>query len=118
MGHLYKKDISVLEAKECGVRNEACQVGYGNSDTASEEYGGYVRHSEHNGRTQCQMWSSSIPHNTSQFNTLAEDWCRNPDESGGVWCYNMDPEKRWDYCPVRRCSYCDTGFSDTNYREN
>ena len=64
------------------------------------------------------MWSGG-PHDAKQFKTLAEDWCRNPDESPeGVWCYTLDKEKRWDYCPVRRCSYCDSGYSHTNYRGN
>ena len=97
--------------QECGVRNEDCQVGYGNSQAYSEEYGGIVRHTKKNPKERlCQMWSSNVPHNTKQFNTLPEDYCRNPDESPeGVWCYTLDDTKRWDYCPVRRCTDCDTG---------
>ena len=105
-----KIDFSLFE--ECGVRNVDCQVGYGNSKGPSEEYGGYERHT--NGSIECQRWSSDVPHGGHEkFNGLAEDWCRNPDDSEGVWCYTMEPEKRWDYCPVRRCSYCDTGSSLT-----
>ena len=102
------------------MRNINCQVGFGNSKEASEEYGGFETHTKTRGTVirKCQMWSGG-PHDAKQFNTLAEDWCRNPDESPeGVWCYTLDKEKRWDYCPVRRCSYCDSGYSHTNYRGN
>merc|ERR1711971_790463 len=28
---------------------------------------------------------------------------RNPDNSGGVWCYTTDPDKRWEYCAPPIC---------------
>ena len=102
-------------SQECGVRNKACQVGHGNSDTASEEYGGFERHTIN--RIECQMWKSDIPHG-HDCNSLAEDWCRNPDGEAGVWCYTMNVTVRWELCGVRRCSYCDTGHYHINNREN
>ena len=87
----------------------------------SEIYRGYERHTVLG--KQCQRWDSDYPW-TNVFNDepkhmydneLTEDWCRNayiegkvkPEEA--VWCYTLDVEERWDYCPVRRCSDCDTG---------
>ena len=88
------------------MRNIDCQVGFGNSDHYSEEYGGYEDST--NTTTQCQMWSKDIPHG-HDFNSLAENWCRNPDGEDGVWCYTINDTKRWELCAVRRCSLCDTG---------
>ena len=28
------------------------------------------------------------------------NYCRNPDNSSGLWCYTTDPRKRWEYCGV------------------
>ena len=83
-------------------------MGFGNSKEFSEEYGGFETKTIND--RQCQIWSTNKPHNTKQFSTLAEDWCRNPDEEAGVWCYTLDKNKRWEECPVRRCSDCDTGY--------
>merc|ERR1711971_623865 len=33
-----------------------------------------------------------------------ENFCRNPDnDSGGLWCYTTDPDKRWEYCAPPIC---------------
>ena len=55
--------------------------------------------------TACQPWASSQPHKHN-FTALGEhNHCRNPNgDQLGVWCFTSDPHKRWDYCPVPRCS--------------
>ena len=72
---------------------------------------------------QCQIWDADYPWQNKfndepkhmYDNQLTEDLCRNAyiegdvDPEDGVWCYTLDEEQRWDYCPVRRCSDCDTG---------
>ena len=62
------------------------------------------------GRT-CQRWDSNSPHThansvtdipESTF-TDAENYCRNPDEGYGLWCYTTDPAMRFEYCDIWRC---------------
>ncbi|KAI8500550.1 hypothetical protein Bbelb_221160 [Branchiostoma belcheri] len=58
----------------------------------------------------CQRWDSQKPHGHPQitpakcpFSGLEQNYCRNPDNEDGVWCYTTDPSKRWEYCDVPRC---------------
>ncbi|KFP33161.1 Plasminogen, partial [Colius striatus] len=63
------------------------------------------------GRT-CQEWSSQKPHIHKYFTPLThpragldKNYCRNPDgDVNGVWCFTTDPEKKWEYCEIPRCS--------------
>ncbi|XP_027652786.2 plasminogen-like isoform X4 [Falco peregrinus] len=63
------------------------------------------------GRT-CQAWSSQKPHSHKYFTPvthpgagLDKNFCRNPDgDVNGVWCFTTDPEKKWEYCEIPRCS--------------
>ncbi|XP_025922268.1 plasminogen-like [Apteryx rowi] len=63
------------------------------------------------GRT-CQEWSSQTPHNHNYFTPvthpragLDKNYCRNPDgDVNGLWCFTTDPEKKWEYCEIPRCS--------------
>ena len=65
-----------------------------------------------NGRP-CQRWNKQFPHSHShtdpdQFpdDTLegANNYCRNPDgNSGGLWCYTLDPNVEWEYCDINVC---------------
>ena len=35
----------------------------------------------------------------------ASNYCRNPDsDSGGPWCYTVDPSVRWEYCDGQLCN--------------
>ena len=64
---------------------------------------------------QCQAWSSSTPHEPPSSFTAgkfsdgsresASNFCRNPSDTytGGVWCYTMDPDTRWELCDVPLC---------------
>ena len=54
---------------------------------------------------ECQMWTRQAPHthlNTPALKPLAglgaHNYCRNPREGTGPWCYTMDPSVRWEYC--------------------
>uniref|UniRef100_A0A3B4B903 Kringle domain-containing protein n=1 Tax=Periophthalmus magnuspinnatus TaxID=409849 RepID=A0A3B4B903_9GOBI len=63
----------------------------------------------------CQSWSSQTPHkhNRTPDNYpckgtdklgLDNNYCRNPDNERQPWCYTTDPETRWEYCSVPKCS--------------
>lgn len=89
-------------------------------DNCNEKVSGYreknyrgCQNKTTSGKT-CQRWDATRPHSHSQMNTRwkinqmkspGDKWhnyCRNPDnESGGIWCYTTDPNKRWEYCNPR-----------------
>lgn len=52
----------------------------------------------------CQRWDSQTPHK-HKFDELAdhENYCRNPDEDNGPWCYTTNDTQRYDFCPVPHC---------------
>ena len=65
----------------------------------------------------CQAWTATSPHdpremakNSSNFPDAsiadASNYCRNPDEDPGPWCYTMDSNVRFEYCDI---SICDDG---------
>merc|ERR1719362_1018050 len=55
---------------------------------------------------KCQDWSSQSPHKHTESPTnpkysefkLIKNYCRNPDGQPSIWCYTMDPKKRWELC--------------------
>ena len=52
---------------------------------------------------ECQKWSEQKPHK-HKFSDLGEhNFCRNPDDHKGVWCYTTDKNKRWESCDVPKC---------------
>lgn len=60
-------------------------------------YGGFV----------CQRWDSQTPnaHDRTPENYpdagLDSNYCRNPDDSWNIWCYNSEgTDPRWNYCVV------------------
>lgn len=50
---------------------------------------------------QWHLKPSQIP---DESFAAAKNYCRNPDESKGPWCYTMDPKVRWQYCVVKMCA--------------
>jgi len=70
----------------------------------------------------CQSWSASWPHepNSDVIDSnfpdgsvaAAGNKCRNPNPSfdEGVWCYTMDPDKRWELCDVPICQSKDSSI--------
>ena len=56
------------------------------------------------GRT-CQAWTPQEPHEHSLSEVGEHNHCMNPvGDSGGVWCYTTDPDKRWEHCSVPICA--------------
>uniref|UniRef100_A0A3Q2L7R0 Plasminogen n=1 Tax=Equus caballus TaxID=9796 RepID=A0A3Q2L7R0_HORSE len=59
---------------------------------------------------ECQPWASQSPHAhgyiPSKFpnKNLRMNYCRNPDGEPRPWCFTMDPDKRWEFCDIPRCS--------------
>ncbi len=58
---------------------------------------------------QCQRWDSQSPHphqytpeNYPNYG-LDENYCRNPDEETGSWCFTTDLNMEWDWCDVPSC---------------
>ncbi|KAM9316694.1 plasminogen [Gastrophryne carolinensis] len=57
----------------------------------------------------CQHWSSMVPHSHSKTPEnypdagLERNYCRNPDNDKGPWCYTTDSKVRWEYCNVKKC---------------
>ena len=75
-----------------------CQEG----DPPGVSYSGNVNVTS-SGRT-CQVWSKQEPQDHCYTWLGDHNHCRNPDGSpGGVWCYTIDPEKRYEYCDVPKC---------------
>eukprot|EP00058_Branchiostoma_floridae_P007104 XP_002592592.1 hypothetical protein BRAFLDRAFT_68915 [Branchiostoma floridae] len=58
----------------------------------------------------CQRWDSHTPHGhdrtTANYPSsgLEQNYCRNPDDAAGVWCYTTDPGMRWEYCDAPICT--------------
>lgn len=52
----------------------------------------------------CQRWDSQTPH-THTFGQLydQENYCRNPNNDDGPWCYTTNADKRQEYCAVPHC---------------
>ncbi|XP_004449855.1 plasminogen isoform X2 [Dasypus novemcinctus] len=58
----------------------------------------------------CQAWGSQSPHShgylPSKFpnKNLKMNYCRNPDGEPRPWCFTTDPNKRWEFCDIPRCT--------------
>ncbi|XP_008311742.1 plasminogen [Cynoglossus semilaevis] len=59
---------------------------------------------------KCQMWRSMSPHSHSKTPenypaaNLRRNLCRNPDGDRAPWCYTTDPNVRWEYCNLQKCT--------------
>ncbi|KAG8522385.1 Apolipoprotein(a), partial [Galemys pyrenaicus] len=61
--------------------------------------------------TQPQTGLSSLPSTrqvlhrpTFPNKNLKMNYCRNPDGEPRPWCFTTDPQKRWEFCDIPRCS--------------
>ncbi|CAH1267474.1 LPA [Branchiostoma lanceolatum] len=71
----------------------------------------------------CQRWDSQTPHEHTRTpasypsSGLEQNYCRNPDDEAGVWCYTTDADKRDDFCDVPVCG-CSENSDGSDYRGN
>ena len=54
---------------------------------------------------KCQNWEAQYPHKHTRTNENYpnkdignHNYCRNPDNEAGDWCYTLDPNKRFELC--------------------
>ncbi|KAL2081958.1 hypothetical protein ACEWY4_021776 [Coilia grayii] len=58
----------------------------------------------------CQRWDVQTPHNHGYLPAalpdkyLEENYCRNPDGEPRPWCFTTNPQKRWEFCNISRCT--------------
>ena len=50
----------------------------------------------------CQMWSVNTPHKSKYPEVGEHNYCRNP-AGFGLYCYTLDPAKRYERCDVPLC---------------
>ncbi|XP_066294734.1 neurotrypsin-like [Branchiostoma lanceolatum] len=85
------------------TRWELCEV-----PVCIASYRGTVNVTE-TGKT-CQRWDSQTPHRHDRTpanyptSGLEQNFCRNPDDKSGVWCFTMDPNTSWELCDVQVCN--------------
>merc|ERR1719220_3156801 len=77
-----------------------CYPGCQNEAKNGTDYEGNVAKTK-SGR-ECQKWSEQ-KHNRKFAYVGEHNFCRNPDDHKGVWCYITDKEKRWEECDVQTC---------------
>ncbi|XP_029800593.1 plasminogen [Suricata suricatta] len=59
---------------------------------------------------ECQSWNSQTPHAHGYIpakfpsKNLRMNYCRNPDGEPRPWCFTTDPNKRWEFCDIPRCT--------------
>ncbi|XP_073416289.1 plasminogen [Dendrobates tinctorius] len=59
---------------------------------------------------ECQNWDSQKPHthgykpDSIPEKNLISNHCRNPDGEPRPWCFTTDPNKRWEFCEIPRCT--------------
>ena len=52
----------------------------------------------------CVYYLPTVPNHIFFVSGLENNnYCRNPDNSKGPWCYTTDKRKRWEYCQVPKC---------------
>jgi len=92
-----------VKITECQLDPETCGCG----NTLQADYRGTIAETI-SGRI-CQAWGSQTPHTHTKTPEnypsagLEDNYCRNPDEEPGAWCYTMDEDKRWELCAVPTC---------------
>ncbi|XP_077869472.1 uncharacterized protein LOC144360991 [Saccoglossus kowalevskii] len=61
----------------------------------------------------CMKWATQSPHehtrtpaNYPSSGLGDHNYCRNPDNSEGAWCYTTDPSERWGLCDIGHPGEC------------
>ncbi|XP_066171952.1 plasminogen-like isoform X1 [Sylvia atricapilla] len=73
-----------------------------------EDYHGEVSRTESG--LECQRWDAQEPHMHGFIlkhypeKDLKMNYCRNPDGELRPWCFTTNPNKRWEYCNIPRCT--------------
>lgn len=83
-------------------------------DGSFNNYAGRISHTLF-GRV-CQRWDQQTPHEhgvkagdlPERHFSKAENYCRDPSDSGFLWCYTTDKNVRWEPCEVEPCCYVDS----------
>ena len=76
--------------------------------TRGEDYMGTMNTTA--GNLTCQAWSAMEPHSHGKTDVGEHNYCRNPGgRREGVYCLTMDPNTRWQYCPLPSCQTSETG---------
>lgn len=70
--------------------------------TTGWDYSGQIGITK-SGRT-CQAWGSQTPHVHTYGTNLPGNYCRDPSDSGYLWCYTTDPYKEWEECNIPNCA--------------
>ena len=87
-----------LVTTACTAADTGCQE----EATRGEDYVGTMSTTA-TGLT-CQAWSATEPHSHGKTDMGDHNYCRNPaGKREGVYCLTMDPNTRWQYCPVPLC---------------
>ena len=91
-----------LATTACAASSEDTGQGCQEEATRGEDYMGTMSTTAKN--LTCQMWSATEPHSHQKTDVGEHNYCRNPGgKREGVYCLTMDPNTRWQYCPVPLC---------------
>ncbi|XP_055351222.1 uncharacterized protein LOC129597620 isoform X2 [Paramacrobiotus metropolitanus] len=65
----------------------------------------------------CQQWNVNTPHKSYNHRIGSHNYCRNPGNSDGPWCYTTDKNVNWEYC-FNDCGYLASDPDDPVYCVN
>ncbi|XP_073483556.1 plasminogen-like [Aquarana catesbeiana] len=93
------------------IRYEFCNIPQCEDDCfhcSGENYRGKISMTESD--LECQEWDIQTPH-SHDYNparmpekNLIRNYCRNPGGEPRPWCFTTNPDRRWEYCVVPRCT--------------
>jgi hypothetical protein len=91
------------------IQREYCDIPLCGSDTCKKtikgrEYFGSVNVTKSG--IQCNKWDESSTNSIKFPEGIKEgamNYCRNPDDGEGPWCYVSDPKIRWEHCLIPDC---------------
>uniref|UniRef100_A0A8C5PUH9 Plasminogen n=1 Tax=Leptobrachium leishanense TaxID=445787 RepID=A0A8C5PUH9_9ANUR len=93
------------------VRFEFCKIPQCEEECmhcSGENYRGKVSKTESG--VECQEWDKQSPHthgyipSNAPEKNLIKNHCRNPDGEPRPWCFTTNPNKRWEFCNIPRCT--------------